>query len=82
MPKANLIPKRNSVFKTVAKPPASTTPRGIDPTTGEVIGVVMAHDSQENVNSWWGCFAEMATECPDWTQRNRQRHHRSRRCLR
>ena len=32
----------------------------------EVKGVIMEAGSQENINTWWDIFTEMASECPDW----------------
>ena len=70
MQKANLKKKPNSVFCTVAKP-TTDTPRQ----WREVQGAFMEHDSQENIDSWWGVFTEMATECTDFKRpRNRNRH--------
>ena len=69
MPKAKLIPKKNSVFKTVANPPAETKREW-----REVQGAFMEHASQENIDTWWDIFTEMARECPDF--KSRKKRHR------
>ena len=73
MIKAELIPKKNSVICTVAKPPAQTkAPQNIDPTTGEVLGIRMLRDSQENIDSWCDLLCDMLEECGDIPRRRRQ----------
>ena len=39
----------------------------------EVPGGFMEADSQENINTWWDVFTEIATECSDWKRINRRR---------
>ena len=60
MPTAKLKPKHNSVFITVANPPANSKSFFRD-----VRGAFMEHPSQENIESWWGIFCEMYDECAD-----------------
>ena len=72
MRKANLKHNPSSTICAVIEPPPSS-PRGIDPATGEVIGFQMPHQSQTNIDSWWQIFKEIATECPDWQRINRRR---------
>ena len=70
MQKANLKKKPNNVFFSVAKPTADRPQQW-----REVQGAFMAHNSQENINTWWDVFCEMASECTDFKRpRNRNRY--------
>ena len=60
VPKANLIPKKNSVICEVAKPPVES-----QRVFREVQGAFMEDNSQENIETWWGIFCEMYDECAD-----------------
>ena len=68
VPKANLIPKKNSVICEVAKPRSESKS-----VFREVRGAFMEHASQENYASWREIFHEIARECPDWLRRERLR---------
>ena len=69
MPKANLKRKSNSVICAVIEPVSNRQ-------WSEVKGAIMEADSQEDVNSRWDVFTEIAETCPDWQKINRQRNRR------
>ena len=69
MPKANLKRKPGHAICAVIEPKP-------DPTRHwrEVPGVFMEADSQDNINTWWDVFTEIAEGCADWKRQRIHRH--------
>ena len=77
MDKVKMKRKQGNVYHSPINPPVSThTPQRIDALTGEVRGKIMAQDSQENIESWWDIFTEMAEETHEVKQRQRSKRGR------
>ena len=76
MARPTLIQRKGNVYHSpIAEPkPNRPVPSNVDPLTGEVIGPIMEHNSEENIGTWWGVFMDMARQQePTYGQDTRKR---------